>query len=545
MQTKTLFHNATFVPMTAADARLEAIVADEDGLIAYAGTEDGARAFAPDAEEVDLDGACALPGFIDPHSHFTMVAQALAYIQLGGCTSIAEMQERLRAGIASRGITPDGVAVGMGYDQNALAEERHPTAAELDAVAADIPIVIIHVSGHLGSANTRAYELAGIAPDAPDPEGGHYVRDAAGLVTGPWEEPAAMAPLTARVVGPRFTIDYDALLPAMEREYLRFGITTCQDGASADETLAALESFARTGRLNLDVVAYPVSAFGLHAADVCARHAEFDGTTYHGRLRIGGHKMILDGSPQGRTAWMTKPYLPLTPDDDPAFCGFGQLDDDTAYTFCREAIDSGHQLLTHCNGDAASDQLVRVYARALEDSPNPNKHELRPVMIHCQTARRDHYARMRELGMIPSIFSSHIWHWGDIHLRNFGEGRGSRVSACGWAREEGLPFTLHNDTPIVPNDMMLSVWCAVMRVTKTGVELDQNLRVGVYDALRAITVNGAYQYGEEAHKGTLEVGKRADMAVLDANPLEVDPATIKDIKVMATIKDGVTVWRRD
>ena len=156
---------------------------------------------------------------------------------------------------------------------------------------------------------------------------------------------------------------------------------------------------------------------------------------------------------------------------------------------------------------------MRCYHRALEDSENPKKHDLRPVMIHCQTARRDHYAAMRELGIIPSIFSSHIWHWGDVHLRNFGPERASRISACAWAKQEGLPFTLHNDTPIVPNDMMLSVWCAARRVTKVT-------------------------------KGTLEVGKLADMAVLDSNPLDVEIDAVRRIRLVRTIKEGKTVWER-
>ena len=187
---------------------------------------------------------------------------------------------------------------------------------------------------------------------------------------------------------------------------------------------------------------------------------------------------------------------------------------------------------------------MRCYHRALEDSENPKKHDLRPVMIHCQTARRDHYAAMRELVIIPSIFSSHIWHWGDVHLRNFGPERASRISACAWVKQEGLPFTLHNDTPIVPNDMMLSVWCAARRVTKEGVKLDQSLCVSIYDALRAITANGAYQYGEEVTKGTLEVGKLADMAVLDSNPLDVEIDAVRRIRLVRTIKEGKTVWER-
>lgn len=538
-----LFHNATFIPMTGENDRFEALVSDNAGRITYTGTFADAQAFAPDADSIDLAGATVLPGFIDAHSHFTMTAQTLSYIQLRQARSIPELLEELRVGIEERRIGPDGVAIGMGYDHNVLAELRHPLANELDQVSTEIPIVITHVSGHLGSANTRAYELAGISPTAPDPVGGHWVRDAEGRIAGPWEEPSAIAQIQATVMRPRFVIDYDALCADMQDQYLRYGITTCQDGASGGDAFDALVRWSKElGALKLDVVAYPVSVMGMSAGDTCAQNPDLDGFDYRGRVRIGGHKMILDGSPQGRTAWMSAPYLTVSLDDDPTYCGFPAMDDDASYAICRQAIDSGHQLLAHCNGDAASDQLLRCYRRALEDSPNPAKYGLRPVMVHCQTARREQYAQMRELGMIPSIFSSHVWYWADVHLKNFGQKRGSQVSACAWAVEAGLPFTLHNDTPIVPNDMMLSVWCAAVRRTKAGVELDQSLRVSVYEALRGITANAAYQYCEEARKGTLEVGKLADMAVLDRNPLACDPFDVRDIKILRTIKEGETVW---
>lgn len=539
-----LFYNAAFIPMTGEDDRFDALVANDAGKIACTGTLEGARAFAPHAEAIDLDGATVLPGFIDTHSHFTMTAQTLAYIQLGEVRSISELLDALRTGIEAHRIGSDGVAVGMGYDHNALAELRHPLASELDQVSTEIPIVITHVSGHLGSANARAYELAGIDPFEPDPAGGHWVRDAQGRIAGPWEEPAAMAQISERVMSPRFAIDYDALTDGMQEQYLRYGITTCQDGASGGDSFDALARWSNeAGRLKLDVVAYPASFMDMNAQVLCERHPELDGLAYRGRVRIGGHKLILDGSPQGRTAWMTKPYLAISPDDDPAYCGYPVMNDNTVYTLCRGAIDSNHQLLTHCNGDAASDQLLRCYRQALEDSPNSRKRALRPVMVHCQTARRDQYAQMRELGMIPSIFSSHVWYWADVHLKNFGRERGSKVSACAWALDEGLPFTLHNDTPIVPNNMMLSVWCATQRRTKAGEELDQSLCVSTYEALRGITTNAAYQYGEEARKGTLEVGKLADMAVLDNDPLACDPKDVRDIQVLRTIKEAETVWQ--
>ena len=163
-------------------------------------------------------------------------------------------------------------------------------------------------------------------------------------------------------------------------------------------------------------------------------------------------------------------------------------------------------------------------------------------MIHCQTMRPDQYERMAELNMVPSIFASHIWYWGDVHLKNFGPERGGRISACGDALRAGLPFTLHTDTPVLRPNLLEAAWCAVNRVTKKGVQLDEDQKIGVYDALRAITVNGAYQYGEEDRKGTLEAGKLADLAVLDRDPFAIDPADLRDVRVLATIKEGERVY---
>ena len=219
--------------------------------------------------------------------------------------------------------------------------------------------------------------------------------------------------------------------------------------------------------------------------------------------------------------------------------------DEDAIAFAKMAIDSNHQLLCHCNGDAAADQLLRVYEAARDASDNPEKMALRPVMIHAQTARTDQYEKMAEIGMIPSIFSSHVWYWGDAHLRNLGSVRGGRVSACGDAERAGLPFTLHTDTPVLRPNLLEAAWCAVNRITKVGVQLDEDQKVTPYEAMRAITYNGAYQYSEEADKGTLEEGKLADLVVLDRNPLAVDPREIRDIQVLATIKEGETLYERD
>ena len=537
-----LFCNATFVPLTDEDARADALLVDDEGRIAFVGPLEEARKRAEGAEEVDLGGAAVLPGLIDPHSHFTGALQYLLYADLSECTSFAEITETLKAFAAENNIGPDGVIMGNGYDQNNLVEQRHPDKSVLNAVSEDTPVLITHVSNHMGVANDRLLELAGITPATPDPEGGRYGRmDGTGDLDGYAEEPAAMNPFYA-VTTPRLGLDFAAMIGDMQRIYLEHGVTTCQDGATAPDMAAVMAGLAKAGLLQMDIVAYPM--WGTDVMATLAANPEFDSRDYHGHFRFGGLKMFLDGSPQGLTAWMTEPYAE-GPDGERDWVAYGTMTDEDAAAFAKIAIDSNHQLLCHCNGDAAADQLLRVYEAARDASGNPGKAALRPVMIHAQTARADQYGKMAELGMIPSIFSSHIWYWGDAHLRNLGPARGGRVSACGDAARAGLPFTLHTDTPVLRPNLLEAAWCAVNRVTKAGAQLDEDQKVTPYQAMRAITFNGAYQYGEEADKGTLEAGKLADLVVLDRNPLAVDPREIRDIKVLATIKEGEVIYRRD
>ena len=215
----------------------------------------------------------------------------------------------------------------------------------------------------------------------------------------------------------------------------------------------------------------------------------------------------------------------------------------------------GNQRVTSDNPEATYDTLNKygqdLVERAMHESTNPRKRELKPVMVHCQFARRDQYERMRTLGVIPSIFVAHTWYWGDTHIANMGMGRASEISRVHDALELGLPFTFHTDSPVIEPNLFESVWCAATRVTKAGVQLDPAQRVGIYDGLQAVTVNAAAQYGELNRKGTLEVGKLADLAIVARNPLDCDvspdsadsPTALRNLQVLATIKAGRLIWQ--
>lgn len=485
-------------------------------------------------EMVDLKGRCLMPGFIDGHGHITMNGQMSLCADLRDCTSFDEIVDVLNEYKDNSYKKRSGVLMGFGYDHNFLAEGAQPDKRVLDRVSTEIPIMILHASGHLCCVNSAMLELAGLEADAPDPEGGTYGRLDDGKELSGYAEEGGMIAFQ-KILRDKLKPDILGMFANMQKTYLEHGVTTIQDGATDKSAFGMLKLMNALHLLKSDVVVYPV--MGEEGTEIMHKYGDRY-SDYRNRLKIGGYKMILDGSPQGRTAWMSEPYE----GDDEGYCAYPWLTDEVVEENARQAVAEGKQLLVHCNGDAAGDQYLDAYEKALEDTKSTA--DLRPVMIHCQTARSDQFDRMKEIDMIPSIFVGHVWYWGDVHLKNFGEARGNRISPVGDALERGMIYNFHQDTPVTKPDMMHTVWCAVNRETREGRKIGPEQKVDVYDALKGVTINTAYMYFEEDSKGSITPGKRADLVILDRSPLDVDPSEIRDIKVLETIKDGKTVYSR-
>ena len=520
-----LYINGTILTMKqkeTAQALLE-----EDGRILCVGTQAQCRQYAQGLDSLtirDLKGQTLMPGLIDAHSHITALASTVDLVPLETADSISRLQELLAQAIRQRETEAGQWVQGFGYDHNFLTEHQHPTRQQLDQVSTQHPILIAHASGHMGVCNTLALEKLGITEQTPDPEGGKIGRDERGKLNGYLEETAFIT-----LARPQSQPDPSALqrqLDAAQQIYLSYGITTAQDGMTTPASWQLLDEASRQDRLKLDVVCYwdmrKLSEMPAHVSD-------------RARLRIGGVKIFLDGSPQGKTAWMSRPYR-LQPD----YCGYPVWRDDQVEAFVRQAWQQGWQLLAHCNGDAAADQLIRAVAAVEPQFPDQ---DLRPVMIHAQLVRPDQLRQMAALKMAASFFVAHTWYWGDIHLQNFGE-RGMRISPLHSALQAHVPFTLHQDTPVIRPDMLETVQCACRRITRQGQQLDPAERISVQQALEAVTINAAWQYHEEDRKGTLEAGKLADMIILDRNPLCCPVSQLTQIHIEETIKEGKTVYRR-
>ncbi len=532
-----LYYNGKIITISGRDfedSSAEAVLV-RDGNIAAVGNLDDVRAASGEqAVMVNLEGGCLMPSFIDAHGHMVMNGQMSLCADLTGCTSFADIIRVLKDFTAARQGAGDMPVIGYGYDHNFLKERRQPGREVLDEVSTEIPVMILHVSGHLACVNTPALRMARIDADTPDPEGGRIGRYADGREPDGYLEETAMQQIQ-KAVGARMPFDITKMMQGMQQIYIENGITTVQDGASTVQDLMLLDQMARQGQLLVDVVSYPLLTEEIRKIQEQFSHLIGGGD---GHLKIGGYKLILDGSPQGRSAWMSEPYL----NGEEGYCGYPWLSDQEAERWITTAVEDKQQLLAHCNGDAASEQFLTLYEKVIRETGC--EEDLRPVMIHCQTVRNDQLDRMARLNMIASIFVGHVWYWGDIHLHNFGSARGSRISPVKDALDRGVTVNFHQDTPVTKPDMLHSVWCAVNRISRSGAVIGAEQKIPVYEALKAVTIQAAYEYFEEDTKGSIEVGKRADLVVLDRSPLDVDPMEIKDIQVMMTIKDGAVIYRR-
>lgn len=532
---RKLYYGGDIITMREEADAPEAVLVT-DGKISYVGElAEARRQCLPGAEEIDLTGKTLMPSFIDPHGHIAMLAQYTDFANLGKCTSFDDLIRALISYKEEKQIEKGGVLIGYGYDHNFLDEQEHPTKAVLDQVSDTIPICILHTSGHMCVANSVLLQECRITADTPDPEGGKFGRLADGTPNGYIEEVPAMMKVLIPVLS-RVKADFAGQMERAQQIYLKYGITTVQDGATNEAGFEKLAECAEKDMFHLDVVSYILA----DELEKTARAYPACDSQYHKRLKIGGAKIILDGSPQGRSAWMSQPY-----EGEESYCGYPAHTQEQVDRWVEACVENGRQLLAHCNGDAASGQYLEAFRKASGSlSENLEKiRSLRPVMIHCQTVRDDQLDEMKELGMIPSIFVAHTWYWGDVHLKNFGPVRGAHVSPVKAAMERGLIYNFHQDAPVVDPDMLHTVWCAVNRITRSGQPIGQDQCISVYDALKGVTIYAAYAYHEEEQKGTLEAGKLADMVILDRNPLKTDKMEIRDIQVLETIKEGKTLYR--
>ncbi|MGH8243570.1 MAG: amidohydrolase [Steroidobacteraceae bacterium] len=515
---------------------------------------------------IDLGGKTLLPGFVDGHSHLTGVGlQAVSANLLpppdGPVSTIAELQQVMRNFISRSPKVKDfGLAIGVNYDDSQLAEQRSPTRQELDAISTEVPIVITHQSGHLAVYNSKALAKAGVTAVTADPSGGVIRREAYGRTPDGVLEEMAFFSTVGRLL-PKFT-PAQAMEIAEEgqRIYVANGFTTAQEGRASTGGTTVLFDADKQGKLDLDVVIYSdlIATSGtLVAGDAIDPFAESDaapatGTpptpkfnisqAYTGHFRVGGVKLTFDGSPQGKTAWFTQPYFQPPQGQKADYAGYPAFPKPgEAQDWVDMAYQNDWQLLVHANGDAAIDELIETIGSAQKKYGGDDR---RTVLIHGQYLRADQIPELKALGIIPSLYPMHTFYWGDWHRESVaGPERAEFISPTGAVLGAGMKFSIHSDAPVTYPNSMRVLDSAVNRTTRSGHVLGPDQRLSPADALKAMTLWPAYQHFEEQTKGSLEVGKRADLVILSANPLTVAPETLKDIQVVETIKDGKSIYK--
>jgi predicted amidohydrolase YtcJ len=528
-------------PIVTVDRRqptAEAVAIRGGRIVAVGAESDVMRHKGEATRVVDLAGRTLLPGFIDPHSHFTNALMVTNWANVssppvGTVTTKTALVDELKKLQARLKLPAGAWVIGYGYDPSLLGGAAMLSRDDLDPAFPDNPVLVLHVSLHGCVLNSAAFKKLGIDANTKTPPGGLILRkpgsnEPAGLLME-----NAFLPIAAALPKPGEEEQLARFKPAQD-EYARHGYTTMQEGATQPADLALLRKAAAEERLFLDLVSLPLFT---QAKQIVGQPGYAFGS-YDKRLKLGGIKCVTDGSPQGKTAYWTLPLLTPGPAGQSMWRGepnMPQTELDEIYKLCY-AHDV--QVYSHANGDAAIDMVIAAH-RSANGSEMKDR---RAVVVHSQFVRPDQLDEYATLRMIPSFFTNHAFFWGDEHVRNLGYRRAAFLSPMNSARKRNLRFTNHTDYLVTPLDPLFMIYSATTRVTRSGQVLGPDERVDPLTAIEALTINAAYQYFEEATKGSIEVGKLADFVILDKNPLATDRYQIKDIRVIAPVKEGRAVF---
>lgn len=517
-----------------------AMVADR---IVAVGSDEAVRAAAPpDARQVDVGGGSILPGFVDPHNHLAFTGAELAQLDVRspGVASIGDLVARI-AEAAER--TPDGAWIrAVGMNPETFPDGRLPTRWDLDEATQVHPVLVQHMSGHHALANSLALEHRGVSHDAPDPEGGHLVRDNRGRLTGYCLDAAQrlVVPVAVDIGhhGPGFHDDasLDEVVGDIKRgaqAYLAAGITSIVDAQVTRRELNGYRATRRGGVLGVRVTAMPISS----------QLDEFENLGLAGRfgddrLAIGPMKFYADGALTGGTAAFTTPYGP-----NGEFTGslYWRSEDAFRAAIAR-AHSAGWQIGIHAQGDRAIDRVLDAYEAALRTQPrDDHRHRIE----HCGGPRPDQTRRMAELGVMAVGQPRYFWDAGDSWLAALDPERVHRLQPYRELIDAGVRFALSSDAPVASYRPLDTIASAVLRTTVSGAVIGADQSLTVDEAVRASTVDAAASYFADDRLGTLEVGKLADVVALDGDLFATPRERIAELGVATTIVAGEVVFAAD
>jgi predicted amidohydrolase YtcJ len=527
--------------LTMNPARPEAThVAVRDGRILGAGKLDELAGWGKHELDDRFADKVLMPGLVEGHSHL-FEGSVWAYVYVGyhdrmdpdgrvwpGATSIEAVVERLRE--AEQALDdPAQPVVGWGLDPIYFGAER-VSRAELDRVSADRPVGVMHASFHILNVNSRALERGGLLRRGVEHPGVPLGED--GLPTGELKGPEAMMPVAPHVGFDRELLAADeAGLERFARLAVRTGVTTATDLASLLPQNAVNMMLRVSAQPDFPLRVVSLLRQMNQTPQQLVDRARALGEMSTDALRLGAIKIVADGSIQGFSARLRWPgYY------NGAANGLWYTPPETIRAVYALALEQGLLVHTHTNGDEATELALDCMAQALKSQP---VRDHRFTLQHCQLADAAQFRRIQALGMCVNLFPNHHFYWGDQHYEmTVGPERAERMNACATALACGVPLAIHSDAPVTPLGPLFTAWCAVNRRTASGRVLGEHERIGVQEALRSITLGAAYTLRLDHEIGSIECGKRADLAVLEDDPLEAGGEALKDLRVWGTVQGG-------
>lgn len=529
-QDPVILANGTILTMNAVQPTASAMAVKEGKIIAVGDLAAVKKVVGKSYEYIDLEGDTVVPGFIESHDHVALYGSVLQLLDISPFVT-PSLKEALHKLKTDAKLDKEGWIYAFGADQTLYTEKRGPTRQELDELFPDHPVFIVHLSGHGAFANSKAFEMAGVTKDTPNPKGGEFAKDDKGELSGYINGMPAWLK-----VGKLPQTSKESILQSANLHASR-GFTSVTELAIMNSEMAMLlEDITRNGD-------FPIRVYGgmfitMPGLDEVASQID----NYETELfKVPYIKTWTDGSTQGGTGYFAKPYYKLDADTKKGARG-------TQEEFNQQVtriLKLGFAPAIHSNGDGAMDLALNAIAYARKATGNTR---IRPHLIHDQYVRQDQFDRIKEMGNIGmTFFSSHVYYWGDMHRDVLlGPERASKIADVKSAIDRNIPYAIHNDTPVTPPNALHSMWVAVNRLTSSGKVLGAKRRITPEQALLAYTREAAEVLGIEDQVGTLELGKNADFVVLSENPLTVDPMKIKDIKIEATVMGGrITFMKRE
>jgi predicted amidohydrolase YtcJ len=534
----TVFVNGTVIPVDAAFSEHEALAISGNKILAVGKRDDVLAAAGRGARTIDLAGRVVLPGFIEPHMHFALMA-GFGFVEDVGpfrYPTFANALEALRRIAAAAG--PDEWVMGRQFDPILLDPPRDLTTRDLDPIAPDRPAFVLNASGHIAYVNSKTLELVGITRDTVDPPGGEYGRFEDGTPNGVMYGQAAY--LGILFLNEKITERMQSGFVVAGREVgdqaAALGITTLCDQATGaiggPAELVNYRAMFEGGQMKSRIRAYAYSEQpGWDAAGVVAGQGD-------ALMRLAGWKVVTDGSNQGFTGRQRQPYY--TRDT----LGLYYIEPDDLRKMAIERGKQGWPLSLHGNGDAAIDSILDAVEAVRDEGVDVRA--LRCRIEHCSILHDEQIRRMAALGMVPSFLIHHVHYWGHV-MRDqvFGPDKVQLLDRCAAVEQAGLNWVIHTDAPVAPLGSLHKIRVAVVRDLWKEPEtiLAPQERVSVEAAIRSVTRNAAWACHSEHEIGSLEPGKLADLVVLEEDPRAVEPTAISDIRISETWMDGRRVFQ--